>query len=127
MPTNKIMKFIMHFESRDDRARMIAILEQYKNEFEISSSADTNIEIMPHNVNKGSALLRLCSFLNIDIKDTMPIGDEKNDISMLSLSPNSVTFAASAESVRRASGHVLDAEASAIVGEAICKFALRDK
>jgi hydroxymethylpyrimidine pyrophosphatase-like HAD family hydrolase len=79
---------------------------------------------MPLNVSKGNALQRLCNYLNIDIKDTMPIGDEKNDISMLSLSPHSVTFQSSSESVRESAGHVLNEETSTLVGKAIKSYAL---
>jgi hydroxymethylpyrimidine pyrophosphatase-like HAD family hydrolase len=114
----------MHFESLDDKARMYALLEQHKYEYEVSSSSGHNLEIMPVNVSKGKALERLCSYLNINIRDTMPIGDEKNDISMLSLSPNSVTLKSSSESVRQSAGHVLDEESSAIVGKAIQKYVL---
>jgi hydroxymethylpyrimidine pyrophosphatase-like HAD family hydrolase len=122
MPLNKVMKFIMHFESLNDKARMSALLEKYKYDYEISSSSKHNIEIMPLNVSKGKALERLCNYLNIDIKQTMPIGDEKNDISMLSLSSHSITFKSSSESVRKSAGHVLDEETSTIVNKAIQSY-----
>jgi hydroxymethylpyrimidine pyrophosphatase-like HAD family hydrolase len=125
MPLNKIMKFIMHFESTDDRARISAVLKEYKYEYEISSSGRHNIEIMPVNVSKGKALERLCNYLNIDIKNTMPIGDETNDISMLSLSPHSVTLKTSNELVRQSAGHVLDEETSTVVGKAIETYVLK--
>jgi hydroxymethylpyrimidine pyrophosphatase-like HAD family hydrolase len=124
MPTHNVMKFIMHFDSLDDKARMVAKLDQYKNDYELSSSSSNNIEIMPVNISKGHALQRLCDYLNINIKDTMPIGDEKNDISMLSLSTNSVTLSSSSDIVRRSAGHVINAETSEIVGQAIKMFVL---
>jgi Cof subfamily protein (haloacid dehalogenase superfamily) len=126
MPLNRIMKFIMHFESLEDKARMAATMEKYKYDYEISSSSKHNIEIMPLNVSKGKALERLCHYLNINIKETMPIGDEKNDISMLSLSPHSVTFQSSSESVRQSAGHVLNDETSVIVAKAIETYVFKE-
>jgi hydroxymethylpyrimidine pyrophosphatase-like HAD family hydrolase len=120
------MKFIMHFDSLDDKARMVAKLEQYKNDYELSSSSSNNVEIMPVNISKGHSLQRLCDYLNIDIKNTMPIGDEKNDISMLSLSANSVTLSSSSEIVRHSAGHVINAETSEIVGQAIKMFVIKE-
>jgi hydroxymethylpyrimidine pyrophosphatase-like HAD family hydrolase len=125
MPLEKIMKFIMHFESLDDKARMFAALQKQKYEYEISSSGAHNIEIMPVNVSKGRALQRLCDYLNIDVKNSMPIGDEKNDISMLSLSPHSVTLKSSTEVVHQAAGHVLDAPPSLVVAKAIKAYILK--
>jgi hydroxymethylpyrimidine pyrophosphatase-like HAD family hydrolase len=114
----------MHFESPDDKARMFAILDEYKFEYEISSSGKANIEITPVNVNKGNALQRLCSYLNIPIEQTMTIGDEKNDISMLSLSPHSVTLKSSSDIVRQSAKYVIDEQPSIVVGKAISLYVL---
>lgn len=49
----------------------------------ISSSASGNIEINNEGVSKGIGLELLCKEFDIDIKDTMAIGDGGNDIEML--------------------------------------------
>jgi hydroxymethylpyrimidine pyrophosphatase-like HAD family hydrolase len=119
------MKLIFYFESQDDRARVLAAFNEFKGELEISSSGKHNIEVMPINITKGNALQRLCDYLKINIEDTMPIGDEKNDISMLSLSPHSVTLKTSSVEVQQSAGNVLDQPTSDVVGKAIELFVLR--
>ncbi len=49
----------------------------------ISSSASGNIEINNEGVSKGIGLELLCKEFDIDIKDTMAIGDGGNDLEML--------------------------------------------
>jgi hydroxymethylpyrimidine pyrophosphatase-like HAD family hydrolase len=119
MPHDKTMKFLFMFESLEDRARAIALFNVFKNDVEISSSGSRNIEIMALHVTKGNALTRLCDYLSIDVKNTLPVGDELNDISMLSISPNSVTLKSSKQEVQQAAGYVLDQPTSVVVGKAI--------
>jgi Cof subfamily protein (haloacid dehalogenase superfamily) len=126
-PLDQIMKFVLFFESSEDKARAFALFEKYNNLYEVSSSAKHNLEIMPLNISKGNALQRLCNYLDIDVKNTMTIGDEKNDISMLALSPHSVTLKSSSESVRKAATYVLDAPPSLVVAKAIKSYVLGNK
>ncbi|GHU47834.1 hypothetical protein FACS1894218_3150 [Bacilli bacterium] len=121
---SSVLKFVFVFESKEDKARLTAALNKYKTLVEISSSGSSNIEIMPPYITKGSALQHLCAYLNIAVTNTMPIGDELNDVSMLSLSRNSITLKSSKESVRKAAGHIMDSETSDIVGVAIDKYVL---
>lgn len=64
-------------------------LRQIRNEiklddkYSISFSAMRYLEINPKGVNKGFGLRQLCKILNIDIKDTIAIGDNTNDLQML--------------------------------------------
>ena len=41
------------------------------------------LEIYPKNVSKGSAAINLCKQLNIDIKDSIAVGNDYNDIELL--------------------------------------------
>lgn len=52
-------------------------------DIDISYSSGRYMELNPKGVSKGSALKKLANYLNIDIKDTLAIGDNYNDISML--------------------------------------------
>ena len=40
------------------------------------------IDIAPKDVNKGKAVLKLLEYLNINIEDSVRIGDDLNDLSM---------------------------------------------
>ncbi len=49
----------------------------------ITSSGSDNFEVMPENVNKGRALLRIGEMLGIPAEEMIAIGDSDNDASML--------------------------------------------
>lgn len=48
----------------------------------LSSSGAYNLEIMAANVNKGTALTRLCQHYRISLKESAVIGDNRNDLPM---------------------------------------------
>ena len=42
-----------------------------------------NLEVSPANVSKGTGLVELCDFLNVDISETVAVGDAPNDTEIL--------------------------------------------
>lgn len=54
-----------------------------EDKYSISFSAMRYLEINPKGVNKGFGLKQLCDILNIDIKDTIAVGDNTNDLDMI--------------------------------------------
>ena len=52
-------------------------------EFDFIRSEDTFYEILPKGVSKGAALVKMAELLDIDIKNTVAVGDYNNDISMV--------------------------------------------
>lgn len=118
----KILKLIFCISNLEERARMMAALNKYNDVVNICTSSNANIEINAIHVSKGNGISTLCHYLSIPIKNTLCIGDSNNDISMLDLSPNSVTLKTAKENVRKTAKNVLDASASEIVGIAIDQF-----
>lgn len=57
-------------------------------------------EVLNKKADKGQALKRLCSYLNIGLKNTLTIGDSNNDKTMLSISGISATCQNGRESVK---------------------------
>lgn len=51
--------------------------------YEVSSSWDNNIEIMPKGIDKGYGVRKLAELLNIKREEVICIGDHENDLSML--------------------------------------------
>ena len=51
--------------------------------FDFIRSEQTLYEILPKGISKGSGLLKLAQLLNIDINNTIAVGDYNNDISMI--------------------------------------------
>lgn len=93
-----IKKIDLGFEDFSVRDRLYEELQSIK-ELAIVSSHPSNIEITSSEASKGNALLFLQNYLNIDNSEIFAIGDNDNDISMLSNAGVSV-------SVNNASEHV---------------------
>ena len=51
--------------------------------FSISFSSFRYLELNPLGIDKGLGLQKLCEYLNIDIKDTIAVGDNLNDLLMI--------------------------------------------
>lgn len=62
------------------RNQMLAQVETLK--IEVSNSTQNNIETMKYGINKGTAIKEMCAYFNIDISETLVIGDSDNDRSM---------------------------------------------
>lgn len=58
-------------------------LKDLTGDMDVSYSANRYIEFNPKGVNKGQGLLKLASILGVDRKDTIAIGDNLNDLSMI--------------------------------------------
>ncbi len=78
-PVEKVNLF---FPEMEERARLRAELE-LRQDILVTSSIPNNLEINAIGATKGEAILRLASYLGIDGKLTMAIGDGENDLSMI--------------------------------------------
>ncbi|MBA8778048.1 HAD family phosphatase [Staphylococcus schleiferi subsp. coagulans] len=77
-----IMKVLAHDTDLDKIDRVKAELSESSN-LAVSSSSKGNLEITHIDAQKGLALCAIAEKLGIDMKDTMAIGDNLNDKSML--------------------------------------------
>ena len=66
----------------DELAKVLAGHPMAEN-FNILRSDEIYYEILPKNSNKGNLLIKLAEILGVDIKNTIAIGDNDNDIAML--------------------------------------------
>ena len=74
-------------------------------------------------MNKGSAILRLCSLLDIPIEHTIAVGDEWNDISMIQAAHIGVAVKNAVEAVKEAADYVTERDNNHdAVAEVIEKF-----
>jgi HAD superfamily hydrolase (TIGR01484 family) len=119
---HQVLKLIVVTEDQEDLARVRGILEQKQYYIDLTSSSHRNLEIVPKNCSKGNALKRLCAYLKISPESIVTIGDQKNDISMFDITPNSFTLATSLPSVQEHAKNVLDQKASFIVADAINRY-----
>ena len=69
-------------------------------ELQITQSAPGNIEIMPKDANKGTALAFLAQSLDLKREQVMAMGDAENDLSMLEYAYHSVAMANGTEKIK---------------------------
>jgi Cof subfamily protein (haloacid dehalogenase superfamily) len=81
--TRKINKFSVNFLDVAAQQRAFSEFVQ-RNDVYVSSSDTRNIEIMPLGTSKGAALQVIAEKLGIDMQHVMALGDNLNDIEMIS-------------------------------------------
>ncbi|WRK56084.1 HAD-IIB family hydrolase [Coprobacillaceae bacterium CR2/5/TPMF4] len=58
-------------------------IQSHFNNCTITQSSNNLIEIMDQNVNKGTAIKKLCELWQIPLDNTIAFGDQYNDLEML--------------------------------------------
>lgn len=66
----------------------------------ISSSGAYNLEVMSVGINKGSALIKVATDCNIELSNTIAIGDNQNDLSMFQIAGSGVAMKNAEESIK---------------------------
>lgn len=100
---------LIHLESRQKLEEFQKANECWtKDILDSFFSSNTYLEYCPAGVNKGSAILRLCSLLDIPIEHTIAVGDEWNDISMIQAAHIGVAVKNAVEAVKEAADYVTE-------------------
>ncbi len=63
-------------------------------------TGERSIEIVPKNINKGTAFLKICKDKNIDIKNTYFIGDSFNDVEFMKIAGTSAAVGEAKKEVK---------------------------
>lgn len=81
----------------------------------ISSSGPYNLEVMSVGINKGAALIKVASDCNVELSNTVAIGDNQNDLSMFQVAGSSIAMKNAEESIKSiATYETLDNENSGV-------------
>lgn len=120
----EIDKINMYFLDMDAKQRMRETLAAVPGIL-VSSSIPNNLEINAAGADKGSALVRLASYLGIKQEETMAFGDGENDFSMIRMAGIGVAMENGEESVKAAADHVTTTNNKAGVAAAIRQFVLK--
>lgn len=91
----------------------------------VESATSRIIEINIKNATKGKALVYLCQVLGIDLNACMAIGDEMNDISMLSAAGIGVAMGNAKDTVKNTAKWVTDTNNNDGAAKAIRHFAFK--
>ncbi|MBQ6560304.1 MAG: HAD family phosphatase [Erysipelotrichaceae bacterium] len=105
----QIIKILFADEDYDYLIRLRKELS-LEEEYEITLSSSHYLEFNAKGVNKGQALKKLCELLDIDIQDTIAVGDSVNDLSMLQMAGLSVAVANAAEEIKNDCDVILKAD-----------------
>ncbi len=88
----------------------------------VSASADNNLEITNSEAQKGVAVKRYAELKGISLKDTMAIGDNYNDVSMLEVAGFPVAMGNAVDEVKEMAAFVTKENDESGVSYAIKKF-----
>lgn len=92
----------------------------------VSYSSNRYMEFNAIGVDKGNGLIDLARILNIDIKDTIAVGDNYNDMAMLKVAGLSVAAENAVEDVKKACDYTTKSNNNeGVVAELIEKFVLK--
>ena len=94
-------------------------------EIDMFLSSGRYMEINPKGINKGYALKWLCNYLNIDIKESIAIGDNYNDIAMIKEAGLGACVSSSEDDIKKISNYICKKDYfEGAVAEVIDKFIL---
>jgi hydroxymethylpyrimidine pyrophosphatase-like HAD family hydrolase len=112
-----------------DRAYLEQIAEDFKDitqDVDVSYSSNRYIEFNHRGVNKGAGLISLAKLLGVKPEETIAIGDNYNDLSMIRAAGLGVGVQNTVEGMKKDCDYITDATCDeSAVAEVIQKFVLR--
>lgn len=100
-------------------------LKDITTDVDVRFSSNRYIEFNHSGVNKGSGLLTLSKLLNVDIKDTIAIGDNYNDLSMIKMAGLGIGVQNTVEAMKKDCDYITNASCNEnAISEVINKFIL---
>lgn len=101
-----IAKINFYHHSKESRDAMYKEIRHLP--LELAFAEETSLECSAKNVTKGTGLIQLCEYLNINIDETIAVGDADNDLNILSTAGLSVAMGNANENVK----HIADVTVS---------------
>ncbi|ORX22430.1 hydrolase Cof [Thermoanaerobacterium sp. PSU-2] len=123
---DKIIKVLFR-GNRDTSLELVDEIRQSSNEpFTCVQSDEYFIEILPYGITKGSALIKLCDILNVDINQVVAIGDQDNDKEMIIKAGFGVAMGNADDAIKRNANYVAKSNLEDGVSDVIEKI-IRDE
>lgn len=92
---------------RDELEKMVAEIPEHLKENTNNFFSHSNLyEFISKNANKGLALEKLCDILGIDMKDTVAIGDNGNDIELVKMAGFGVAMSNAYEGLKEVADYI---------------------
>lgn len=110
-----------------DRERLIGLRGSLQEKGIDTIFSDTYyIEFLPCGVNKGTALGRLCEYIQLPLSETAAFGDQENDIEMLQMSGVGLAMGNAQPSVKAAADRIITDNDHSGVADGILNFLLKE-
>lgn len=101
---SEVVKVNLYHRDKSSRDKNFARISDLN--LSISFAEAFNLEMSPANVTKGSGLVELCDFLNIDRADTVAIGDAPNDREILQIAGVGVAMGNAKDDIKKIAAFV---------------------
>lgn len=96
---NNALSVILYEGDNDKRLKIYDKLVKIDG-VSVTSSFESNIEVMGSYTTKAYAMKNICDILKIDLKDTMAIGDNYNDIEMIKMAGIGVAMGNAGDAIK---------------------------
>lgn len=114
---------ILSIVSKDEREELyLKLSEKFGKCFDVTCSAKVLVEVSPFGDNKGEALKFLSDYYKIPISQTVAIGDNLNDLSMIEVAGVGCAVGNAEDELKSASNYVSVSNNEGAVAEIIKKF-----
>ncbi len=117
-----LVKIQVLFNNPQFRLEQLQAIPKRFPQLNVTSAHSNNAEISGKDASKGKALQVLCSHLGFGLDETMAIGDNINDISMLKIAGISVAMGNASREICRGVSYVTGSNNESGVAKAIARF-----
>ena len=124
MTTKEIVKIMMVDEPEILDEKIKDIPPVFFDKYNISKSAPFYLEITPKTASKGKAIKYLADFLGLTLDQTMAIGDQENDRSMLEMVENPVVMENGTTELKKIAKYITKSNQESGVAYAIREWVL---
>ena len=124
MTTKEIVKIMMVDEPEILDEKIKEIPSIFFDKYNISKSAPFYLEITPKTASKGKAIKYLADFLGLTLDQTMAIGDQENDRSMLEMVDNPVVMENGTAELKKIAKYITKSNQESGVAYAIREWVL---
>lgn len=118
--------FNIFFSDADERKEAFERIGKLNN-VELTTSMESNMEILQRSVNKGSSLTMLCEKLNVKKEEVMAMGDSRNDLTLLSAAGTALAVANACDDLKQVSDEVICSCDESAMAYALSRFVQGEK
>lgn len=118
--------FNIFFSDMDERKEAFERIGKLNN-VELTTSMESNMEILQRSVNKGSSLTMLCEKLNVKKEEVMAMGDSRNDLTLLSAAGKALAVANACDDLKQVADEVICSCDESAMAYALSRFVQGEK